>query len=105
MIVYQCFFNFHDCTFKPLYYRWYADIFVLFFSPQHLEAVQSFLNGRHFNMLFNHDVILVVWFRRMFSEKIFFDTIEYLNYMSRLQLRHYFLLRLLQFDDDKKHKS
>ena len=32
--------------FKPYYYRWYVDdIFVLFTSPQHLEAFRNLLNG------------------------------------------------------------
>ena len=35
-----------DC--KPHYYRRYVEnIFVFFTSPEHLEAFQSFLNGRH----------------------------------------------------------
>ena len=39
--------------FKPHYYRRYVDdIFVLFISPQHLEAFCNFLNGRHANMSF-----------------------------------------------------
>ena len=39
--------------FKPCYYRRYVDdILVLFTSPQHLEAFQNFLNGRHANMSF-----------------------------------------------------
>ena len=38
--------------FKPYYYWYYVDIFVLFTSPQHLEAFQNFLNGRHGNMSF-----------------------------------------------------
>ena len=39
--------------FKPYYYRRYVDdIFVLFTSPQHLEAFRNFLNGRHENMSF-----------------------------------------------------
>ena len=34
--------------FKPYYYRRYVDdIFVLFTSPQHLEAFRNFLNGQH----------------------------------------------------------
>ena len=37
--------------FKPYYYQRYVDdIFILFTSPQHLEAFQNFLNGRHANM-------------------------------------------------------
>ena len=38
--------------FKPYYYWRYIDIFVLFTSPQHLEAFQNFLNGRHANISF-----------------------------------------------------
>ena len=38
--------------FKPSYYRQYVDIFVLFTSPEHLEAFRNFLNGRHANMSF-----------------------------------------------------
>ena len=39
--------------FKPYYYRRYVDdIFVLFTSPQYLEAFQNFLNGRHANISF-----------------------------------------------------
>ena len=39
--------------FKPYYYRRYVDdIFVLFTSPQHLEAFQNFLNCRHANISF-----------------------------------------------------
>ena len=35
--------------FKPLYYRRYTDdIFLLFTSPDHLEAFRNFLNGKHF---------------------------------------------------------
>ena len=38
---------------KTYYYRRYVDdIFVLFTSPQHLEAFRNFLNGRHANMSF-----------------------------------------------------
>ena len=37
---------------KPHYYRRYIDdIFVLFTSPEHLEALRNFLNGRHANVL------------------------------------------------------
>ena len=38
--------------FKPSYYRQYVDIFVLFTSPEHLEAFRNFLNGRQANMSF-----------------------------------------------------
>ena len=39
--------------FIPYYYWWCVDgIFVLFISPQHLEAFWNFLNGRHTNMSF-----------------------------------------------------
>ena len=39
--------------FIPYYYWGYVDdIFVLFTSPQHLEAFRNFLNGRHTNMSF-----------------------------------------------------
>ena len=39
--------------FKSYYYRRYVDdIFVLFTSPEHLEAFENFLNGRHANMSF-----------------------------------------------------
>ena len=39
--------------FKLHYYRRYVDyIFVLFTSPEHLEAFLNFLNSRHANMLF-----------------------------------------------------
>ena len=38
---------------KPYYYRRHVhDIFVLFNSPQHLQAFRNFLNGRHANMSF-----------------------------------------------------
>ena len=38
---------------KPHYYRWYVDdIFVLFTSPEHLDAFWNFLNDRHANMSF-----------------------------------------------------
>ena len=37
--------------FEPYYYwRYTDDIFVLFTSPQHLEAFRNFLNGRHASM-------------------------------------------------------
>ena len=37
--------------FEPYYYwRYTDDIFVLFTSPQHLEAFRNFLNGRHATM-------------------------------------------------------
>ena len=39
--------------FKPYYCRRHVDdIFVLFTSPQHVEAFQNFLNGQHANMSF-----------------------------------------------------
>ena len=39
--------------FKPFYFRRYVDyIFVLFTSPERLEAFRNFLNGRHVNMSF-----------------------------------------------------
>ena len=44
-----------DCPsdFKPYYYRRHVNnIFVLFTSPQYLEAFRNFLNGRHANMSF-----------------------------------------------------
>ena len=35
-------------NFKPRYYHRYVDdMFVLFTSPEHLEAFRNFLNGRH----------------------------------------------------------
>ena len=35
---------------------WYNDdIFVLFTSPEHLEAFRNFLNGRHANMSFTNE--------------------------------------------------
>ena len=38
---------------KPYYYRRHVDdIFILFTSPQHLEAFRNFLNGRDANMFF-----------------------------------------------------
>ena len=38
---------------KPYYCRRYVDfVFVLFTSPQHLEAFRNFLNGRHANIPF-----------------------------------------------------
>ena len=38
---------------KPHYYRRYVDdIFALFTSQKHLEALWNFLNGRHANMSF-----------------------------------------------------
>ena len=42
----------YPSDFKPYHYRRYVDIFILFTSPQHLEAFQNFLNGRHANMSF-----------------------------------------------------
>ena len=42
--------------YKIVHYRRYVDgIFVLFTSPQHLEAFENFLNGRHANMSFTID--------------------------------------------------
>ena len=39
--------------FKPHYYRWYVDeIFVLFISPEHIEAFRNFLNIQLANMSF-----------------------------------------------------
>ena len=35
--------------FNPYSYRWYIDdIFVLYTTPEHLEAFRNFLNSRHF---------------------------------------------------------
>ena len=43
-------------TFKPYYYLRYVDnIFLLFTSPEHLEAFRNFLNGRHTDISFTSE--------------------------------------------------
>ena len=38
--------------FKHYYYRSYVDVFVLFSSPEHLEAFRNFTNSQHANISF-----------------------------------------------------
>ena len=49
---------FNDCPdeFKPVYYKRYVDdIFVLFWSPHHLEKFNEYLNTKHVNIKFTSE--------------------------------------------------